>query len=84
VAGDPPGPGGARAGVGGIAAEAATRLPRPSVGLADEVDGLLGVVGAAGQPDEQPARVAAIGRGEELLVERRTGHARIFAWPVML
>src|SRR4051812_13607283 len=83
VARDPERPGGERLGVVGVAGEAGARLPRAGVGLADEVDGRLAVVGPARQPDQQAPRIAAIRGGEVLVGEagRTTGHARIFAWP---
>ncbi|HWH96434.1 MAG TPA: hypothetical protein VNT03_21410 [Baekduia sp.] len=85
VAGDPERPCGERVGVGRVAGEAAPQLPRAGVGLGDEVDGELAVVGPAREPDQQAPRVAAVRGGEVLIVKRvRTGHARIFAWPSVL
>jgi len=54
--------------------EATALLERAGVGLGDEVDGELGVVGAAGEEDEQPAPVALVGGGETVGVEALTGH----------
>jgi hypothetical protein len=74
VAPDAEHPRGQRVGVGGVRREATALLERAGVGLGDEVDGEPGVVGAAGEEDEQPAPVALVGDGETVGVEALTGH----------
>ena len=52
-----------------IGGEAPALLEGPRVGLGDEVDRELRVVGAAREEDEQPAPIALVGGGEAVGVE---------------
>ena len=74
VAPDAEDPGRQRVAVGWVGGEAPALLEGPRVGLGDQVDGQLRVVGAAGEEDEQPAPVALVGGGEAIGVQALAGH----------
>jgi len=61
--------------VGWVGVEAPSQLEGPGVGLGDEVDGELRVVGSPREVDEQPAPVALVGGGEAIGVEARPCHS---------
>jgi hypothetical protein len=63
-----------RVAVGWVRGEAPALLEGARVGLGDQVDGQLRVVGAAREEDQQPAPVALVGSGEAVGVEALAGH----------
>jgi hypothetical protein len=74
VAPDAEDPAGRRVAVGRVGGEAPALLEGTRVGLGDQIDGELRVVGAVGEEDEQAPPVALVGAGESVGAEALACH----------